>query len=527
MKKAFLASCVFLLFSGNLPAQTKNEPTASDRKACASLAGAGKSVWSVKSAEFVNPPFSISARRGSQDKISVPAPFCRVIGTVRPTAQSDIEFELWLPRREDWNGKFEGVGSGASRGTIEYQSLMRALVRGYATAATDSGHQSTSGFDVSWALGQPERVTDFGYRAQHTVTQAAKALTAKFYRRAPRYSYFVGCSQGGHHGLMEAQRFPEDYNGIVVGAPVYDWTSEMTGQVWNVRALQLTPAGALPVQKLHLLYESVVKACAGVDGLIDDPRQCSFDPSAIRCTGANEGSCLTDGEVEAVHQMYAGPKTSAGVQIYPGLSRGGESGWDRLWSKPSQIGGSGPGFYRFVVFQNPSWDLSMMNFERDPVLAKQKFGNILDPDNPDLSSFAKRGGKIIVYHGWADDMVPSQVSIDYYDAVTSKLGSERVKTFYRLFMVPGMWHCGGGPGANVLFRSEEATAVPLDPDRDMLTALEQWVEHGRDPSEFVASRLTKDGTAERTRLICPYPTVARYRGAGDVKKAENFACSPH
>jgi feruloyl esterase len=527
MNRPFLALSVFLLFSSAVSAQTHNEPTASDRKACTSLAGAGSSPWSVESAEFVQPPFGIAVRRGSPNKISVEVPFCRVIGMVKPNAESEIDFELWLPRRQDWNGKFEGVGSNASLGTIEYQYLMRALVRGYATVATDSGHRSTSGFDVSWALGQPERVTDFGYRAEHTVTQAAKALTGRFYGSAPQHSYFVGCSQGGHHALMEAERFPEDYDGIVAGAPVYSWTNELAGQLWNMRALQGTPAGALPVEKLRLVYASVVKACAGADGLIDDPRQCSFDPSVLRCTGAQEGSCLTDGEVEAVRKMYAGPRTSAGVQIYPGLSRGGESGWDRLWSNPSRLGGSGLDFYRFVVFQNPAWDLSTMDFARDPALTKQKFGKILDPDNPDLSGFAKRAGKIIVYHGWADDMVPSQVSIDFYDSMTSKLGAPRVNEFYRLFMVPGMLHCGGGPGANVLFRSEEATAVPLDPDRDMLTALEQWVEHNQAPSSFVASRLHKDGTLERTRLICPYPSNAKYRGDGDVMRAESFACSAH
>jgi feruloyl esterase len=479
----------------------------------------------VKLAEFQVPPFTISARRGSQDKITVAVPFCRVAGTVKPTAESDIQFELWLPPRADWNGKFEAVGSGASRGTIEYQRLMRALLRGYATVSTDSGHESTSGFDVSWALGQHERVIDFGYRAEHTVTQAAKVLTKQFYRRAPRHFYFVGCSQGGHHGLMEAQRFPEDYDGIIAGDPVYSWTGEMTEQLWNVRALQRTPAGALPIQKLQLLYELVVKAGAGDDGLIDDPRQCSFDPATLRCTAAEQSSCLTDAEVEAVQQMYAGPKTSAGLQIYPGLSRGGESGWDVLWSNPSRLGGSGLGFYRFMLFQNPAWDLSMMDFDRDSAVARQKLGNILDADNPDLSHFSKRGGKIIVYHGSADDMVPSQVSIDYYDSVTAKLGSKRVNTFYRLFMIPGMWHCNGGPGASVLFHSDEATAVPLDPDRDMLTALEQWVEQGHAPSKFIASRLGKDGTTERTRLVCPYPSVAKYRGEGDATRAENFACS--
>jgi len=523
MKRTILC---FLLFHNVLWCQTKNQPSAFDRTACASLAAKGKSPWSVKSAEFQVPPITIPARRGSQDQITVAVPFCRVAGTVKPTPESDIQFELWLPVRADWNGKFEGVGSGATRGTIEYQQLMRALQRGYATVSTDSGHDSKSGFDVSWALGQPQRVIDFGYRAEHTVTQAAKMLTKQYYRRAPRHSYFVGCSQGGHHGLMEAQRFPEDYDGIIAGAPPYSLTGEMTEQVWNVRAVQRTPAGALPVPKLQLLYEAVVKACAGDDGLIADPRQCSFDPATLRCTAAEQSTCLTDAEVEAVRAMYAGPKTSAGQQIYPGLFRGGEIGWDRLWSNPSQLGGSGFGFYRFMLFQNPAWDLSMMDFDRDPILAKQKLGNILDPDNPDLSRFSKRGGKIIVYHGWEDDMVPSQSSIDYYDAVTARLGPKQVNTFYRLFMVPGMLHCNGGPGASVLFHSDQASAVPLDPDRDMLTALEQWVEEGRFPSKFIASRLNKDGTIERTRLVCPYPSVAKYVGKGETTRAENFACSP-
>jgi feruloyl esterase len=511
-----------------LGAPSSDDATGSDAKACAALAGDGKLPWSVNSAGFVHPPFTASVAVGPPDswkKVTVAVPFCRVIGTVKPTPESDIRFELWLPQRTDWNGKFEGVGSGASLGTIQYQPLMRALVRGYATVATDNGHQSESGYDVSWAMGQPERVIDFGYRAEHTVTQAAKTLTQRFYGRAPQHSYFVGCSQGGHHGLMEAQLFPEDYDGIVAGSPDYSLTGEMAGQAWNVRALQQTTTSALPVQKLQLLQQSVTKACGGADGLVDDPRQCSFDPTALRCTGPSDNSCLTDSEIEAVRRMYGGPKTSAGVQIYPGLSPGGETRWARLWSDPKKLGGSWQGFYRFMVFQNPGWDLSKMDFDSDPAFAKQKLGNILDPDNPDLGRFADRGGKIIVYHGWADDMVPSQVSTDYYASVMAKLGAARVNGFYRLFMVPGMSHCGGGPGAGVLFRSEEATAVPLEPDRDMLTALEQWVEQGRAPSSFVASRLDKDEAIERTRLVCAYPSIAKYRGSGDVNRAENWACS--
>ena len=499
-----------------------NQSFEPDQKACVALARADGSVDSV---EFVRPPFNTFARGTAGPQITVNVPFCRVVGTIKPTSDSDIQFELWLPPQADWNSKFQGVGSGGSLGAIEYQRIMRGLVRGYATVSTDSGHRSTNGSDNSWALRHPERVTDFGYRAQHLVTQAAKTLTQRFYGRAPQHAYFVGCSQGGHHGLMEAQRFPEDYDGIIAGAPVYDWVGEMTEQAWNVRALQQTPAGALSAEKLQLLHRAVIKACGGPDGLVEDPHKCSFDPATLKCDSPAQSSCLSDGEVTAVRQMYAGPKTPAGVRVYPGLSRGSESGWDRLWSDPKKLGGSWLEFYRFMIFQNPSWDLTMLDFDRDPSVAEQKVGQMLNPMSSDLSGFAKRGGKIIIYHGWADDMVPSQVSIDYYDSVNSKLGPKQLEEFYRLFMVPGMWHCSSGP--DVLLRSEDAMAIPLEPERDMLTALEQWVERNHAPNSFVASRLNKDGTIERTQLLCPYPSVATFGGTGDPMLAQNWQCPKH
>jgi feruloyl esterase len=528
MRWATLMGVAFMFLSAASCAQSKANTNVTDTKACTALAGAGKHPWSVNSAEFVHPPFTVTIRGGHDTgkNVTVSVPFCRVIGTVKPTRESDIRFELWLPPRADWNGKFEGVGSGASLGNIQYRPLIRGLVRGYATVATDNGHQSGDDpFDMSWALGQAPRIVDFGYRAEHTVTLAGKVLTRRFYRRAPQHSYFVGCSQGGHHAFMEAERFPEDYDGIVAGAPAYSWTGEMTGQAWNAHVLSQTSEGALPPQKLELLYQAVAKACAGVDGLIDDPRQCSFDPAAIECKGREQGSCLTHEQAVAVNKMYEGPRISTGAQVYPGLTRGGESGWDRLWSDPKKLGGSWLSFYRFAVFENPGWEPSMLNFDRDPAVAKRKLGDSLDADKPDLSRFAERGGKIIVYHGWGDDMVPSQVSTDYYSSVGAQMGTARLENFYRLFMVPGMGHCGGGPGANVIFRSEQATAVPLNPDRDLLTALEQWVEHDRAPSNFVASRVNKEGAIERTRLVCAYPKIAKYRGMGDVNSADNWTCS--
>jgi feruloyl esterase len=523
MKKSRISACVAVLvvFGRIGYAQATDVATPSDQQSCADLAKVRDGAWSVSFAEFVRPPFTVSDEKRP---VPVSDSFCRVIAKAQPVSGSEIGFELWLPPKEKWNGKFAGVGSGGSLGAIPYKPLARELARGYATVATDNGHHSEA-FDVSWALGRPDRIVDFGYRALHTVTQAGKFLTRAFYKTPPRHSYFIGCSQGGHHGLTEAQRFPEDYDGIVAGAPVYDWVGEMTGQAWNVRALRKIPQGAIRKEKLAPLYAAVAKACAGPDGLIDDPRACSFDPATIKCEGEDRDSCLTTSEVEAVRAFYAGPKTSTGAQIYPGLPRGSEGDWDILWSDPKHLGGSWEGFYRFMVFDNPEWELAKINFDRDPRFAKEKLGSTMDPDNPDLKAFADRGGKLIVYHGWSDYMVPSQVSIDYWNAVNGKLGESRTSAFYRLFMVPGMAHCADGPGADVLFHFPEAPAVPLEPERDMLTALEQWVEQGRVPSKFVASRVNEQGAIERTRLLCPYPNVARYRGEGDVLRAENFTCS--
>lgn len=519
-----IALCVTLLatVAAAQNHDSKNDANAADTKACAALIDP-TDLASVISTEFVLPPFTTSARGMTGPDITVRVPFCRVIGTIKPTADSDIRFELWLPSRASWDGKFAAVGSGSFLGAIEHQRQMMLLVRGYGAMSTDSGHRSTSGSDVSWAPGHPERLTDFGYRAEHLATVAAKSLTARFYGRQPRHSYFIGCSQGGHHGMMEAQRFPEDYDGIIAGAPVYDWVGEMTEQAWNARALEQTPAGALSKEKLQLLHHAVVRACGGVDGLIEDPRLCSFETTSLRCRTRNQDSCLSDAEIAAVQKMYAGPKTSAGVQLFPGLSLGGEGGWGRLWSNPQKLGGSWLGFYQSIVFHEPAWDLSRMDFDRDPVLARHKLGQVLNPNSADLSGFASRGGKLIVYHGWADDMVPSQTSVDYYEAVTAKLGTRRVAEFYRLFMIPGMWHCSSGP--DVLFHSDRASPVPLGPDRDMLTALEQWVEHSRAPQSFETSLLNNAGKVVRTHLICEYPKVAKYRGSGDIHDAQNWKCS--
>jgi len=516
MKYRLLQSFALVFISVPAWSQADHQSDA-DQKACAALVHSG---GPVTSAELTQPPITVHETFGPTEAwkdYTVTVPFCRVIGTLKPEPKSEIHFELWLPPRASWNGKFEGVGAGSSVGTILYRPLVRGLMRNYAVVATDNGHTSSNN-DVSWAAGRPERIVDFGYRAEHVVTQAAKELTRDFYGRAPQYSYFVGCSQGGHHAMTEAQRFPEDYDGIIAGAPVYSWTDEMVNQAWNDRALEQIPSHALSKDKLAAIAKAVTNACAGPDGLIDDPRKCSFDPSVLLCKGENNGQCLTSSEIEAVRAMYAGPKTTAGAQLSPGLTRGSEETW-------GQLHGSWQGVFRYMVFEDPTWDLPKMNFDRDPELARKKLGSMLNPDNPDLSNFAKHGGKIIVYHGWADAIGPSESSVNCFDSVIKTLGTTRVNDFYRLFMIPGMAHCGMGPGVNRLFQSELARNIPFEPENDMLTALEHWVEKGEAPSKFVASQVEQDGRVTRTRLVCPYPSAATYSGTGDPAQAQNWACS--
>lgn len=524
MKRRSLRYLPILLVSAGIWAQP-NSPVDVDPQTCAAL---GRNAV-VDSAEWIRPPFIVHETYGAKERwrdYTVTVPFCRVVGTLKPETRSEIHYELWLPPRTTWNGKFEGVGAGGSVGTILYRALLPGLMRRYAVAATDNGHTSHSR-EVDWALGRPERIVDFGYRAEHLVTQAAKNLTQQFYQRVPQHSYFVGCSQGGQHAMMEAQRFPEDYDGIIAGAPVYSWTDEMVDQAWNVRALQLTPTHVLSKEKTALISVAVQSACGGPDGLIADPRQCSFDPSRLLCSDANKEQCLTAAEVQAVRQIYDGPKTSSGVQLSPGLPRGSEGTWDVLWSNPEHLGGSWDGVFKYMVFEDPAWDISKMNFDRDPQMARGKLGPALNPDNPDLSRFAERGGKIIVYHGWADHMVPSEVSVNYFDSVVKTLGQDRVDSFYRLFMIPGMAHCRGGPGADVLFQSDAAPDVPLRADRDLLTALEHWVENGEAPARFVVSKVDEHqgGKVTRTRLVCPYPTSATFSGKSDPTQAETWKCA--
>jgi feruloyl esterase len=433
---------------------------------------------------------------------------CQVAATLRPTPDSDIKIEVWLPPRDRWNGKFQAVGNGGWSGAIVTGALAAAARTGYAAASTDTGHQGGS---ASFALGHPEKLIDYAWRSEHEMTVKAKAIIAAFYGSAPKLSYWNGCSAGGKQAMKEAQRFPDDFDGIVAGAPALDWVARATLSMWVAQAVHKDEASFIPPRKFPFIHDAALNACDAADGLsdnvIEDPTRCSFDPKTIECHGPDETTCLTAPQVEAARKIYAGP----GAGIAPGLERGSELGWATFAGpQPLSIGFD---YFKYVVFENPNWDFRALNFDSDIVRARKLDADRINATDPDLAAFRKHGGKLIQYHGWSDPQIPPASSVAYYQSVLKKMGNT-VPDFYRLFMVPGMAHCGGGQGVN---------------DFDALGAIEQWVEHKQAPAQIAASQ--KGG--HRTRPLCPYPQVSRYIGTGNPDDAANFTClnsppaSPH
>jgi len=437
--------------------------------------------------------------------------YCNVQGNIGP---GTIGFVVQLPTK--WNRKLYHQGGGGYVGFIPDASAGLAL--GYATAATDTGHKGGGALggalDATWALNNPQAVVDFGYRAIHVTTTTAKQITSAYYGHAPNRSYFNGCSRGGGQGLMEAQRFPEDFDGLVVGAPAFDWTEFMMGFNWDSRALAAAP---IPVGKLPVIENAVTQHCDAVDGLVDglvqDPRACSFDPGALRCPGADAPDCLTAAQVDAVRAVYAGPARSNGRSITPGFPAGAESngGWD-VWISGGTITPSlqftfQDQFFRYIVFNDPAYDPFTFNFDRDP-RKLTRTGLILNATDPDLLALQQRGSKIVMYHGWTDHALSALKTIQYYEQVFRTMGgAEEVRDFFRFFLVPDMHHCGGGPGPNVF---------------DPFSALVDWVEQRKAPQRIIASG---GSVAGRTRPLCPYPQQAVYKGRGSIDDAANFVCA--
>jgi feruloyl esterase len=436
---------------------------------------------------------------------------CRVAATLKPSSDSDIKMEIWMPV-SNWNGKYQAVGNGAFNGNINTGALTTAVARGYAASSTDTGH---TGGSAEFGLGHPEKVIDFGWRAVHETAEASKAIIAAYYGGAPKFSYFNGCSAGGRQAMQEAQRFPADFNGIIAGAPGLDWTGRAASAVRIAQRLEQNEAARLGQAQRQLLHAAVVESCDlqdGVkDGVLENPKKCTFDPGVLQCKGSEESSCLTAAQVETARMIYAGavnPKTKRAIN---GLARGSELGWTDLgWTASARA--TGLDQFRFLVFGDPSWTIQKFNWDSDIVQAEEKDNNTLNALNPNLQPFISRGGKLIQYHGWSDPQISPAGTTQYYESVVQALGGRnKVHDSYRLYMAPGMGHCSGGEGPNTF---------------DMVTALERWVEAGVAPSQIPASITRPSAMLNRSRPLCPYPEVAVYKGSGSTDEGGNFACRP-
>jgi Tannase and feruloyl esterase len=499
------------------------------------LPDAKVSLAQAVAAGAFSPPPSPMPPMGSPPSFKDVPEFCRVSIEATPTPDSDIKIEIWMPA-SGWNGKFRGQGNGGFAGMIDYPGLGAAVKLGYASAATDTGHTG-SPIDGAWALGHPQKVADFGYRGIHLMTLDAKAVISAFYGEKPKRAYFASCSDGGREALMEAQRFPKDYDGILAGAPANYWTHLLAWAVWNVQATTLNPASYIPAAKIPAISNGVLAACDaedGVkDGVINDPRQCHFDPETIGCKGADAPSCLTAPQVTALRALYAGPRDSAGHQVFPGYSPGGEEGFGgwALWitgNAPlhSLIAAFGLGYFSNFVYEKADWDYKTFTVDAGLKAADEKTAADLNSNSPDMSAFKNDGGKLIIYHGWSDAAIAPMNSINYYNSVVARMGKSATNSFVRLFMVPGMQHCGGGPGANSF--GADGRGKPDDAGHNIYAALEKWVEKDVAPATIIATKYEQDNAVRGVKMarpLCAYPEIAKYRGAGDTNDASSFECA--
>lgn len=507
MKTVIVIAVAYVLLSGTIGhAQTPSVLAAACERLAASLALPTSTVISaetVAAGQFTPPGGGAAA---AQAAASLPA-FCRVALTIAPSSDSDIKSEIWLPL-SGWNGKFLQVGNGGWGGSIQYTALADSLRRGYAAASTDTGHVGSS---ASFAIGHPEKLIDFGYRSVHETAVQGKATVAALYGTAPRLSYFTGCSGGGRQSFMEAQRFPEDFDGIIAGAPGFNRTDGLFQSIAAMQATHRDPASFIPASKYSILHEAAVNACDAddglKDGLITDPTRCQFDPAVVDCTGADTSSCLTPPQVEAARKIYApvvDPRT--GEEVFAGLEPGSELHWGAIaGERPHPMYSD---LARFLVFEDADWDFLTLDIGEHLEQARRADNGILAATSTELTPFVDRGGKLLLYHGWEDQNISPRMTVGYYTDVQKAMGAEQVVDAVRLFMVPGMGHCSGGDGPDSF---------------DMLAALEQWREQGEAPARILASQVT-DGRVTRTRPLCPYPQVAKYKGTGSSDQAENFAC---
>lgn len=485
---------------------------------CESLASLSLPNTTILAAQNVaagafTPPRQPGRAGGGANFSDLPA-FCRVQASAKPTSDSDIRIEVWLPAADSWNGKLRGTGNGGLGGGTgaNPNSLAGGVRLGYVTAGTNTGHQG----DSSYAIDHPEQIKDFGYRSAHEMTLTAKALIKAFYGQGPKLSYMAEGGGGTIAALSSAQRYPADYDAIAATGMASYLTHHVFGQMWIWLATHKDAASFIPPEKYAVLHQAALDACDGNDGLKDgiigDPEHCRFNPGVTLCKGAEGPDCLTASQVEAARKIYEGPhnpRTKA--EIYSPMYPGSELGWGLLAGGAAPIG-IPVEFFKYYVFRDPRWDYKTrpVNFDSDVALADSPVNLPVDAVDPNLKAFFDRGGKLLLIDGWNDNQVPPKVAVNYYKSVVAKLGAKKVKASMRFFMVPGMEH---GPGTN---GAENFNF-------DALALLTSWKENGVAPDQLIVAHY-KDGAAAGKRLVCQYPQIAFYKGSGSTEDPANFDC---
>lgn len=525
------------------------------------------------------------APAGSAPPITGLPPFCRVALDVSSTGdpgQSQILVEVWLPEA-GWNGRYLGTGNGGFAGAIGTAALAGGLLQGYAVANTDMGTgvlyhcnslycggRTGLGGPQAGLNGHPDSIKDFGYRATHLMTVAAKQVVAAYYGRPQHHAYFAGCSTGGQQSLMEAQRFPDDYNGILAGAPAYDRTHLHMSGSWPYAWTHASTSSLLTVPALSLINGAVLAKCGGRDGglagegFLTQPAACRFDAQALQCTGAETDApctdpnaasctCLAPEQAAAMDAIWHGPVDDRGRQLQPGFVRSSETPvpptaanpygnlglvWGQSANEPQFDGlifwALGPNWTWQDFFADPANPVAMLSSEIRAIdntqVGGMTFAQALNATSADLGQFKTGGSKLILYQGWADPLIPGYAAVDYWRALRRADGAG-LADYARLFMAPGMWHCSGGPGANAFgAQGQVAPPKPGDPGDDALAALTHWVEDGVAPSQIVATKYLGDVPAQGVafqRPLCEYPRHAAYQGSGDPNDPASFACVPN
>ena len=496
-----------------------------------------RSAWSVTAGDFRAPDSTMH---------EVPA-FCRVYAVARPTPKSDIQFEVWMPLK-GWNGRYHQVASGGSAGNIPYLALAGNLATGAATAITDTGHRSDN-MEWRWALNEPEKIIDYGYRGNKETSDGARAIIEAFYNDAPKYTYFSGCSRGGLSSLAMAQRYPDEWDGILIGAAPDNLTPWQFGTyLRNQLVTYHNPKAHIPTSKLPLIQKTALAACTSdaqvVDGIAADPRFCRYDPAVLICKGGDNINCLTEAQVHTLRDFYNGPiDPETGKNILPGFPPTME-----VVQKPGNSHGNVSGilrdFYGSFVFDDLQWNPrtvkpdEVWTLSADKKVLGEQLDSVLGAQKVDWESVRKNGTKVLMYTGWADGGVNPISVIKGFENTVDEIGSlAATQRFLRLFMAPGMGHCISGPGADSFgqFRGKfpkwygDPAGLSRAPKHDIMAALEAWVEKGRVPQTITAVKYSDKVETETdiafTSLLCPYPQIAKYKGTGDTKDAANFVCA--